>query len=126
MLPPIITKTCKHHGTTDFVKETDRYRCRKCRSEAVTRRRKKLKQKLVEHFGGACTECGYDACVQALEFHHPEDDKEFGIASKGMTYAYSRMLEEASKCVLLCCRCHREVHAGLRKIPPPSTGDGII
>lgn len=31
--------------------------------------------------------------------------------------SYRRVAEEASKCVMLCSNCHREVHAGLRQIP---------
>ncbi len=30
-------------------------------------------------------------------------------------------LEEAEKCVLLCCRCHREVHAGEAVVPEDFT-----
>lgn len=103
-------RECKHHGLTKHFVRTDGYvRCRKCTSEAVVKRRKKLKKMLVEHFGGACIKCGYNRCIEALVFHHPKD-KKFGIAEKGHTRSFKAMLEEAEKCELLCLNCHAETH----------------
>ncbi|MEY4334993.1 MAG: phage FelixO1, partial [Bacteroidota bacterium] len=34
--------------------------------------RKRTKQKLVEHKGGCCEICGYNKCIEALEFHHKD------------------------------------------------------
>lgn len=114
-----IERECKTHGLTTFILEgRGQYRCRKCRSESVSKRRRKVKEQLVEYFGGACQSCGYHKCLAAMEFHHPDGDKEFGVAAKGVTISYERLKAEASKCVLLCCRCHREVHAGLIECPP--------
>lgn len=30
---------------------------------------------------------------------------------------WQKVVDEARKCVLICCRCHREIHAGLRECP---------
>src|SRR4051794_6589604 len=45
-----LPRECRRHGTTDFaiVGSEQRLRCKKCRAEAVARRRKRVKQQLVE------------------------------------------------------------------------------
>lgn len=113
----IVIRKCKHHGETEFVIEGRGWpRCRKCRSESVIKRRRKVKSLLVNYFGGACKICGYDKCNEALDFHHLDPTKkEFGIAS-GHTLKFELLLQEAKKCILLCCRCHAEVECGLTKI----------
>jgi len=74
-------------------------------------RRKGLREKAVAHLGGKCLICGYDKCVEGFDFHHVDPmGKDFTISNR-MT-SWERIRPELSKCVLLCCRCHREVHAG--------------
>lgn len=115
----IIQKECDHHGMTEYILEgRGTYRCRRCRSERVSRWRKNSKANLVSEFGGKCKICNYDRCIANMVFHHVDPTKkDFTIAAKGQIYAYERLRKEASKCVLLCCRCHGEVHAGLVSIP---------
>lgn len=77
----------------------------------VTRNRHSNKQKLVDHFGGACIRCGYNKSLRALQFHHRDpSQKSFGIAQKGKTRAYEKLLAEAEKCDLICANCHAEEH----------------
>jgi transposase len=107
---------CPRHGHTEFaiVGSCRRLRCKRCRSEAVARRRRRVKQILVEELGGRCALCGYDNCVAALEFHHLDPvAKSFGLAERGVTLGIDRIREEARKCVLLCATCHAEVEAGV-------------
>ena len=110
-----ILKECKKHGLTEFTLRADgRYRCKKCASEAVQKRREKTKELLVEYKGGKCEICGYDKCVEALEFHHINpDEKDFGIGQKGYTRSFERNKAEVDKCILVCANCHREIHNGL-------------
>lgn len=78
-------------------------------------RRRKMSLKIKTEHGGACVVCGYDKCIQALEFDHLEPkNKEYTVSS--MRDKLSPALREAAKCLLLCCRCHRERHAGLLDI----------
>jgi hypothetical protein len=84
--------------------------------QAVKKRRKKLKQMAVEYLGGKCMICGYNRCINALEFHHLED-KRFGFSSRGITRSWQRTKEELKKCVLVCSNCHKEIHAGLVQLP---------
>ncbi len=80
--------------------------------EHVTKCRQGLKKRLVEHFGGKCSICGYDKCIAALEFHHKDTSaKEFAVSANNTTKSYAKLLVEAEKCVLICANCHRELHA---------------
>jgi len=110
---------CPHHGVTTFrLRGSGGYRCLKCRAEAVTARRRKVKETLVEEAGGRCQACGYDRCLSALQFHHLASGEErFGLSERGVTRSLERARAEASKCVLLCGNCHAEVEAGVRTVP---------
>lgn len=104
-----IVKTCSKHGDVEHVKETNGYyRCKRCRNDHVTLKRRKVKLKLIEHFGGKCVRCGYNKYPDVLEFHHRNpEEKKFGIGN-GNSVAYEKLLAEATKCDLLCANCHRE------------------
>jgi 5-methylcytosine-specific restriction endonuclease McrA len=81
----------------------------------VVRSGQKIKVRAVAAAGGACRGCGFDAPVDALEFHHLDPTaKEFGISVDGVPRSWARVEAELAKCVLLCANCHRETHAGLR------------
>jgi hypothetical protein len=81
--------------------------------KAVDKRRKKIRQLSIEYMGNQCTICGYNKCIQALEFHHLDSNKkDFGISDKGYTRSWKKVKEELDKCILLCANCHREVHEG--------------
>ncbi|HEV3033923.1 MAG TPA: winged helix-turn-helix domain-containing protein [Solirubrobacteraceae bacterium] len=109
---------CPRHGQSSHVRDSRGYfRCRRCRQEAVVRRRRRVKEILVEEAGGRCRLCGYDRCVAALEFHHLDPAaKEFGVAQNGMARSIERLRAEVRKCVLLCSNCHAEVESGFRSI----------
>ena len=108
-------KNCSKHGDVKFVLEGRGYfRCTACRVDAVVKRRKKIKLLSVEYKGGKCHFCGYNKCVEALDFHHLDaNKKDFGIAYKGHTKSFDKIRSELDKCVLVCSNCHREIHAGL-------------
>jgi predicted HNH restriction endonuclease len=85
---------------------------------AVTRRRKTVRQRAIDHKGGKCQLCGYARCMDALEFHHLDGAlKDFGVSSKGYTRSWERVKMELQKCVLVCANCHRELHAGIAAFP---------
>ncbi len=118
----VLERRCRVHGKTAFViDKSGRMRCRQCRMEAVNRRRRKVKELLVQEAGGRCCLCGYDAWVGALQFHHLDPGrKEFALSGDGVARSLERARAEAAKCVLLCANCHAEVEAGVRpcrKVP---------
>lgn len=79
---------------------------------AVQLQRKKIRQLAIAYKGGKCSRCGYDRCLEALEFHHiSSDSKDFGISARGHSRSWERTKAELNKCVLLCANGHREIHA---------------
>jgi transposase len=114
-----VTRPCKRHGLTEFWLEgRGYYRCKRCRMERVSRRRRKMKLILVAEAGGRCVLCGYDRCVSALHFHHVDPaTKRFHLSMQGATRSLAAARAEMSKCVLLCANCHAEVEAGLTSLP---------
>jgi hypothetical protein len=95
-----------------------RWRCKRCVGEAVTRRHQKVKRILVKEAGGRCAVCGYGRCLVNLHFHHVNPgEKSFGLtAATGKALDTCR--EEARKCVLVCANCHGEIETGLIRSPP--------
>lgn len=61
--------------------------------------------------GGKCNRCGYNTNIVALEFHHIiQDTKEFNIGMAA-NKSWESIVEEVSKCELLCSNCHRIEHS---------------
>lgn len=84
-------------------------------SERVKRWRRRSKEWIVSSFGGKCGLCGYDRCIAAMDFHHLDPlVKDFSMAALRVSpRRWAVVVEELRKCVMLCSRCHREVHAGI-------------
>lgn len=98
-------------------KDQGRYRNQPGRKEYIIKKvsehRLRNKKRLVELKGGKCQRCLYDKCLAALEFHHRDPStKRFNLTLTNMTQKWSRVLEEAEKCDLLCANCHREIQYG--------------
>jgi len=112
MKPKNIEKDCKHHGTTRHILEgRGAYRCTKCRSVAVQKRRDLIKKMAVEYKGGKCERCGYNKCIAALEFHHlSPEHKDFAISQNGHTRSWNKVKSEIDKCIMICSNCHKEEH----------------
>ena len=113
---------CRHHGEAVFIVRADgATACVRCRSEAVSTRRREIKARLVAEAGGACVLCGYAGTLSALHFHHLDPaTKRFHLGLNGVTRSLDRARVEAAKCVLLCARCHAEVEAGDAVVPANS------
>jgi|SRR5208337_1622524 len=88
-------------------------------SEAVIRWRKRTKQLIVESMGNKCQICNYDKCIEALDLHHINpNEKEISFGEmRANPQALDKICKELEKCILLCCRCHREYHYGITKLP---------
>jgi len=114
----VVTMHCGRHGETEFwLTGQGNYRCKRCRSDAVSRRRRKVKTILVGEAGGRCCICGYHRNMRALHFHHLDpSQKRHEINAKGVAIAIDKLRAEARKCVLLCSNCHAEVEDGMASI----------
>lgn len=89
---------------------------------ATIESRRRTKRRAIAHLGGHCVGCGAVVPAPAFEFHHLDSrTKEFAVSHDGITRRWDKIEAELAKCVLLCANCHREVHAGVRRI---GEGDG--
>jgi len=60
--------------------------------KAVAKRHKQIRLKAIDCEGGKCAICGYNKCLQALEFHHKSSyGKNFGILAKGYTRSWGEV-----------------------------------
>ena len=80
--------------------------------EKVKNFRIRLKERATYVLGDKCQCCGYNKCIQALEFHHlnPEE-KELSFGDNA-NRSWASTREELKKCILVCANCHREIHNG--------------
>lgn len=65
-------------------------------------------------YGGKCINCGYNKCLDALQFHHIDPaEKEFHLGnSRGKKLEVIK--KELDKCLLLCSNCHIEAHVKMK------------
>lgn len=88
-------------------------------SEKVIRWRANTKRKVISSMGGCCQICKYNKCDSALDLHHIDPSaKELSFNRiRANPVSSDKIKNELKKCILLCCRCHREVHAGIVSLP---------
>lgn len=105
-------KKCSRCGETDPSKFYGRKKtiCGKCHSKYTTQKGREKKLKAVEYKGGKCEICGYDKCINALDFHHKDpSQKDLSFKSK-RGWSWNKLKVELDKCILVCSNCHREIH----------------
>lgn len=71
-------------------------------------RRSQFMKTLKTEKGGKCVLCGYDKCLDALDFHHTNPKEKIDCVSRladKQSQEAARL--EAVKCVLWCANCHR-------------------
>ena len=77
-------------------------------------RKKKLEMKIkaINLLGSKCSQCGYQKCLAALEFHHQKEkgEKEYLLTDLIRQLKPWVLIEkEVKKCILLCSNCHKEL-----------------
>jgi len=103
---------CKKCGG---VSQKGRSKCYRCYfSETKIKKMKKV-YSLIGYF---CWKCNYNKGLEGvpvLEFHHIDPKTKLtGLTTRELVGRKWKLIrEEMQKCVSLCCRCHREYHAGL-------------
>ena len=94
----------------DFYKSTKSSSyCKSCILESNAERRRIVKQQAIDYLGGKCSNCGYNKCNSALEFHHIDSTQKDKDYSNYKT-SFDKLKSELDKCILLCSNCHREHH----------------
>lgn len=92
--------------------------CIECAKKRVMSQQKAIKKEALVYKGNVCKICGYSECDSAMEFHHRnKSEKDFNISYFKSKKIDDEIRRELDKCILLCCRCHREVEAGLIDCP---------
>lgn len=82
------------------------------RSRQIELKKKKKQEKrewlnkLKDSLGG-CAKC-QEKDIKCLDFHHIGDKKGNIADAIKNSWSKERILEEISKCILLCCNCHRK------------------
>jgi len=104
----------KYTNPTQYKREWN-YRNRESRYIAKIKRGHELKVKSIGLLGKKCTVCGLkyngkNACV--FQFHHKDSkEKEFPINTRTLiNYSWQRIINEITKCDLLCANCHFILH----------------
>jgi predicted nucleic acid-binding Zn ribbon protein len=80
--------------------------------ESQKRRGLARKLELVRTASGRCSICGYHKNLAALVFHHTDSTaKDFKLDMRSLSNRkLEPVLEEISKCILVCANCHAELH----------------
>ena len=115
-------KICEICNSKFETNSASRIYCYKCSGESTrkdnesrkhqkTILRRSMKLQAIKLMGGKCNICGYNKCIDALEFYHEDpDEKEFKLGS-GNTMSWQDYKAEASKCILACSNYHKEIHS---------------
>jgi hypothetical protein len=113
MRPLTLDKFYTAKGTKESEEVKYERACKSCWNNRSAQKKALAKSQAVEYKGGKCIKCGYNKCINALEFHH-RDPKTKDTSVNAIRRSFNSMKKELDKCDLLCANCHREVHADLR------------
>ena len=102
-------KSCGNHYKT----VSRNLECNTCRNKKI---RQERKAKAYQILGCKCKICGYSKCSEAMDIHHIKEGSKTFTLSQNWGLAWDQITKELGKCVLLCSRCHREVHAGFTNL----------
>ena len=124
-------RTCKVCSKTDYLinfpksKKNKlggwyrRHKCNTCYISAKKNYRQRKRDWFISYKENlSCSCCGYSKKTHknfstwALEFHHHDNNKSNNVANMINSGGCSieKIKKEIEKCVVLCCRCHRESH----------------
>ncbi len=66
-----------------------------------------------------CVKCGWKEHPEILQFHHNQQNKEFGICNTNTVN--EKLIKEIKKCILLCPNCHFLLRAKKKALIEPRT-----
>lgn len=89
--------------------------CKECEHEKSKVARDTKKQLMTDLKEVGCAICGEHDPI-CLDFHHYDpNEKQFNMSAAVMK-TIPDLINEASKCVVVCANCHRKIHAGMLNI----------
>jgi|TARA_B100000085_G_C18439025_1_gene469954 hypothetical protein len=101
-------KDCPEHKARKKREAAERYKRNKQDPNYLSWKQRILK----EHKEVPCASCGESYPYQCMDFHHRNPaEKEFTVSAINGTR--EQLETEISKCYVLCCMCHRKIHANL-------------
>lgn len=80
------------------------------RNKQRAEKRRDNKRKAVEFMGSKCNKCGGSFPDCCYDFHHKDPTDINDIPSSILHCSWKRILEELSKCIMVCSNCHRIIH----------------
>ena len=89
--------------------------CKECEHEKSRQTRDTKKQIITDLKEVGCAVCGEQDPI-CLDFHHYDPTEKSFNMSAAVMKTLPDMLNEASKCVVVCANCHRKIHAGVLNI----------
>lgn len=82
--------------------------------DRVREKKRGIKLKIIEYFGGCCKVCGVEyngTNASIFDFHHL-DPKQKEVNVSTTQKKFEALLPELEKGILLCANCHRLTHNG--------------
>lgn len=115
-----VCKQCNYTGQIESFanagikngKKYYRYLCKTCYHKSKQPRKDDLKEFVLNiKKNGLCLKCGFSD-YRALQFHHiSKEDKQEAISNMVKNgFSKEKILNEISKCILLCANCHQIEH----------------
>ncbi len=101
---------CKECGVKLDKKKLKGNLCMKCPAVYMSRYRLEKRQKAIELLGDKCKDCGKTYPAPVYDFHHTDEKSECVSILIRNNRKLETILNEASKCELLCSNCHRIRH----------------
>ena len=93
-----------------------RHDCKSCHYKRTKSVRGEQRQKYFElKKTWTCERCGFDDW-RAIQLHHHNDDKEFGVSDAIGRYSWNKIVEEINKCEKVCANCHQILHHKEREL----------
>ena len=83
--------------------------CGPCGKKIQRENERKLREELIQIFGGKCKKCGYDDFKECLEFHHLKKGE------KRNKHFLKQVKKHSEHFELLCNRCHRETEVLIKR-----------
>lgn len=97
-------------GDKNFAWKGGREKSKERNRESDKTRKIKYKLRAIKILGGKCSECGYNDCIAAFDFHHKNPlEKDYTIKNIS-SCGWEKIEKEILKCILLCSNCHRKHH----------------